>query len=647
MTRAMRILLVDDNPDDRALVARALTKEYGNVEVREVIDRRQLEAALDDGTYDLVVTDYQLKWSDGVAVLREVKQRHATVPTVMFTGTGSEEIAVEAMQSGLDDYVVKSPKHFQRLVPATRRAIERAAHRRERDAVIERVRTILDRLPAGVYRTSLDGDLLYANPAMLELLGYSHDADILGTNVADTYVDADDRRRWIDLMAQEGAVRHFETRIRRFDGSVIWVSDSARRVPDDAGDVVYYEGVIEDVTERKAAEEAARQAEQKQREIEEQIRQVQKMEAVGRLAGGVAHDFNNLLTVILGECDLLLGEPALTGPLRESVEDMRGAAERGALLTRQLLSFSRRQILKPEVFGPNQLVAELGRMFHRLIGENIALETRLGDEVGDVLMDRGQLEQVLVNLVVNARDAMPFGGKLTIETFDVRLTGDEAMMRSDVSPGRYAVISVGDTGIGMSAEVKEHLFEPFFSTKEKGKGTGLGLATSYGIVRQNGGHIGVYTEEGLGTMFRVYLPHTEQRREPTAADTAGALPTGTESILVVEDDESLRDVAVRLLGRLGYRVRAAADAAEAIAAVTLGGDQFDLLLTDVVLPDQGGRELADNVLELSPNTKVLFASGYTEDVILRHRLLERHARLLSKPFTIEDLARHVRSVLDT
>jgi signal transduction histidine kinase len=379
------------------------------------------------------------------------------------------------------------------------------------------------------------------------------------------------------------------------------------------------------------------------RSTQQQFAHAQRMEAVGRLAGGVAHDFNNLLTVILGETELALA----TGGANDesSLLEIRRAGERAAVLTRQLLAFSRHQLIEPITFSVNDLVADLEKMLARLIGEDVQLITRPSADVPTIRADRGQIEQVLVNLVVNARDAMPHGGRITIETTTIRLDPEYAQSRTDVAPGDYVLISVSDTGHGMSSEVQSHLFEPFYTTKDRSKGTGLGLATSYGIVKQSGGHIAAYSEPGVGTTMRIFLPRVSQEPEPRVK-LENALPKGTETILLVEDELAVRQTTSRILAGLGYRVLEAGDADDALKQLNGQHDQVHLMLTDVVLPGIGGRELADQVSVLRPEIRILFASGYTDDVILQHRLVERDVTLLQKPFNAGTLAIKVREVLD-
>jgi signal transduction histidine kinase/CheY-like chemotaxis protein len=384
----------------------------------------------------------------------------------------------------------------------------------------------------------------------------------------------------------------------------------------------------------------------KNRKLEGQVRQAQKMEAVGRLAGGVAHDFNNLLTVITGYSELLLQKIGKESPMREEVEEIKRAGERAASLTQQLLAFSRKQIIEPRVVHPDGLVAEMHKMLTRLIGENIALQATTGKSLGSVKVDPGRFQQILMNLVVNARDSMPGGGKIVIETANVDLDEGYCAVHPYVKPGRFVMVAVSDTGKGMSEEVKAHIFEPFFTTKERGSGTGLGLATTYGAVHQAGGSIEVYSEVGIGTTFRIYLPRIEEEAvKPEKVDRPTDLPGGTETVLLVEDEDTLRTLCERILGDLGYQVMPARNGAEAIAVAQKNGERIDLLLTDVVMPGMSGRELATQLVLHHPEMKVLFTSGYTDDAIVHHGVLDEGVSFIGKPYTPSVLARKVREVL--
>jgi len=381
--------------------------------------------------------------------------------------------------------------------------------------------------------------------------------------------------------------------------------------------------------------------------LQDQLRQSQKMEAIGRLAGGIAHDFNNLLTVIKGYSQLSLVEIKEGDPLRGDIEEIKNAADRAADLTRQLLAFSRRQIMEMKVLDLNDLLKNLDKMLRRVIGEDIELVTPLAEDLGRVKADPGQIEQVIMNLSVNARDAMPEGGKLTIETANVELDGAYARNHVAVTPGRYVMISVSDTGVGMAPEVRDRVFDPFFTTKEKGKGTGLGLSAVYGIVKQSDGNIWVYSEPGKGTAFKIYLPRVDEPLEEAGEVVVQKEIVGRgETILVVEDEEEVRKLAVQILRRQGYTVLEASQGNETSHICEQHKGAIHLMVMDVVMPGMNGRELAKSLEPHHPEMQVLYMSGYTDNAIVHHGILEKGLNFIQKPFTLEGLLRKVREVLD-
>jgi signal transduction histidine kinase len=425
---------------------------------------------------------------------------------------------------------------------------------------------------------------------------------------------------------------------------------------DPKGNVAWILHRAEDVTERVRlkipvthAELAAyaRKTEERLVSTEEQLRQAQKLEAVGRLAGGIAHDFNNLLSVILTSVGFLRTDLGATGPIGDDLKEIEDAGRRAADLTRRLLAFSRQQVLDPRVLEPAAVVRGIQPMLARLLGEDIEQRVRIQADAGCVRADWSQLEQVLLNLVVNARDAMPDGGLLGIEVSHVHLTEAYTASHAEVPPGEYVLLTVSDTGVGMDKQTQERAFEPFFTTKPPGLGTGLGLSTVFGIVRQSGGFIWLYSEPGIGTTFKIYLPRVSERPDAVASEIKGTVRGGDESVLVLEDDEAVRGAVVRILTRLGYKVTATEHAAEALAKIALPGGTPDLLITDVVMPEMNGRQVAERAIAICPKLKVLYISGYTDDVVLQHGILARGVAYLSKPITPEALGRKVREVLGT
>src|SRR3984885_10507123 len=486
-------------------------------------------------------------------------------------------------------------------------------------------RSLVTNAPYGICRCNAAGQLFDVNPALLAILGYSSAEELVGKHLGELYADT---HLWFELADHLHSAAPFNGLIadwKRKDGINTALRVSGRAVCD--GDKkTAFELFIEDVTERRA--------------LEQQLRQSQKMEAVGRLAGGIAHDFNNLLMVISGYSEFLLDrlgpDPALRGPAQE----IAGASQRASSLTRQLLAFSRKQMLAPKILDLNGVVTENLKMLTRVIGEDIDLVMVPAPSLGAVRADAGQIDQVIMNLALNARDAMPAGGKLTIETSNVSLDEEYARFHAPLRPGDYVMLAISDTGFGMDSETQSHIFEPFFTTKGP-KGTGLGLFTVYGIVKQSGGYIWVYSEAGKGTTFKIYLPRVAETVESPAqivvsADSVAAEP-GTETILLVEDEANLRYLARQFLEKQGYRVIEAADGAVAMQIAVAHEGTIHLLLTDVIMPGMNGRELAQLVSEIRPNTKVLYMSGYTENVIGHNGTLEAGVRLLQKPFTLQDL----------
>jgi PAS domain S-box-containing protein len=495
-------------------------------------------------------------------------------------------------------------------------------------------RDIVDNAVVGIFQTTPEGRYLTVNPAMAAMLGYDSPRQLIATitNIPrQIYVDPNLREELKNLLREQGVAKNFECQAYRKDGSKMWLSAHVRAIFKD-GEVVRYEGMNEDITQRKL--------------LEAQLLQAQKMEAVGQLAGGVAHDFNNALSVITGYSDILQINLPPGDAAHKHAEEIAKAGRRAAALTRQLLAFSRKQVIQPVVLDLNAATSELEKMLRRLIGEHIEITFKRSPALGLVKMDPGQVEQVLMNLAVNARDAMPQGGKLCIETANVELDETYARQNLFVTPGPHVMLSVSDTGCGIDKETQLHIFEPFFTTKEPGKGTGLGLSTVYGIAKQNAGYIMVYSEVGKGTTFRLYLPRLAGAAEVVPQLHAPeTVPCGTETVLIVEDEEPLRILARTCLESNHYSVLDAPDGAAALELVKKHPGRIHLLLTDVVMPGINGRELANRLTALQPEIKVLYMSGYTNDLIDQQGILDQDTALIEKPFTLRSLLAKVYQVL--
>ena len=495
-----------------------------------------------------------------------------------------------------------------------------------------RYRSLVQSSVYGIYRSSLEGRFLDVNPALITMLGYGSAEQVLLLDPErDVFAQPEEHARLIDEFRRTGRLDGFEVKWKRKDNGSITVRISGRAVSsaDEPADVL--EAIAEDVTDRRA--------------LEDQFRQAQKMEAVGRLAGGVAHDFNNLLMVISGYAEVILTQLDSNHPLHEKGRAIQQAADRATTLTRQLLAFSRKQLLELKVVDVNAIVHDMERLLRPLIGENVEFVTLLSPEAAHTRADAGQLEQVLMNLVVNAKDAMPTGGKLTIQTQNTVVDENHRRGQQFIRPGRYVMLSVSDTGMGMDKETQSRIFEPFFTTKEKGKGTGLGLSTVYGIVKQSGGYVIVQSEKARGSSFHIYLPQAQGVAEKLTAPVTDAALGGTETILLVEDEESVRQLVRDTLVSKGYKVLEAESGEGGLGAAASHQGDINLVITDVVMPGMGGRELVKQLVNRCPGIKILYLSGYTEDAINSDGTIESGTAFLQKPFSLQHLARKVREVL--
>lgn len=744
------VLVVDDEPHFLTVLSHVLRLK-GYQPLLAASGREALDMAA-AGKPWVALIDLKLADMSGFEVMRTIKQRNPEVECIVVTGFASQSSAIEAINLGAYSYVQK-PYDMEHLLVTIQRAVEKREAVESLRASEERHRSLFERVPIGLYRTSAEGKILDANPALLQMLGCDSLETLLESDVTKAYADPTERARWQQFMEAEGTVRDFETRWRRLDGSIRWVRESATATCGADGRVLFYEGAVQDVTDRMRALERIRYqagllqqvsdaiisldldltirswnraaemiygwgtdlvigqplaavlrspgvdeatilreaigsgywegelvrlrhdgsevsiAESvtllrdsggrptglvtvgrdvtRHKQLEAQLVQAQKMELVGQLAGGVAHDFNNLLTGIIGYSDLVRRALPADSPVRADIEQVLRSARRASQLTQQLLAFSRRQMITERVVNLNEQIAEMNKMLHRLIGEDVELTTVPQPDLWTVKADPVQIEQVIINLAVNARAAMPDGGRLTIGTANVRLAASGKGAEEESTDGDYVMVSVTDTGVGMTPEVRMHMFEPFFTTKPVGEGTGLGLATVYGIVKQHGGRITVESEPGQGSTFRVYLPRVAEARPAAAAiEAEQPQPPGRESILVVEDEPFVRDLVVRVLRSLGYTVLEAGNGKQALELVSVAEPAIDLLVTDMVMPEMGGRELAERLRQRRPALRVLYTSGYSPGATAHHQAPEPDVALLQKPFTADVLAREVRRILD-
>ena len=637
----MRVLIVEDSEDDTTLLVRELRRGGYEVTFQRVETAQELRKALDgSSSWDVVIADYNLPCFSAPAALTLLQESRLDLPFLVVSGTIGEETAAALMKAGAHDYFMKS--NLARLIPAIERELKEAEVRQERRKAEEALRR-----SEGKYRTLVenandailivqDEVIKFSNSRTMEILGYS-EAELAKIPFTE-HIHPEDRGTVLEgyqkrLRGEKlGALYSF--RVQNKSGEVLWAELNVV--------LIEWEGrpatlnFVRDVTEHK--------------KLEEQFLQAQKMEAIGQLAGGFAHDFNNSITLIKVCSQLALLELKEEDPLREKLEMIHQATQRSANLANQLLAFSRRQIMEMKVFDPNDLLRDLHKMLRRVIGDDIELINHLADDLGRVKADPALVEQVVINLVVNSRDAMPTGGRLTIETANVEFDRLSARDRVNGNPGAYVMLAVSDTGVGMTPAVKERIFEPFFTTKEKGRGTGLGLSTVYGIVRQSGGNIRVDSEPGKGAMFKIYFPRVDEPlEEPEKRLAAERPPCGDETILLVEDEKNLRRVTAEILRRQGYRVLEGTDAGEAMPVIDQYRGTIHLLLADLIMPGMNGRELANLLLGKHPAMKVLLMSGYADHELLQGIQGGKWAPVfhyIQKPFSLEGLALKVRKILD-
>jgi len=648
-----RVLIVDDERQNRQLLEVMLTPEGYLLET--AASGEEALGSVARHPPDLVLLDVMMPGMDGCEVTAAIKGSRATqsIPIILVTALDDRNARMRGLDAGAEDFLSKPVDRVELCMRVRNllrlkaqgdfhdkygQMLEGEVGSRTADLIeSERLyRTTFDAAPSGIVHAGLDGRWLRVNQRLCELLGYSREQ--LQTSIVHDLLQLEESSGEADSIRQmaTGTLDRYlidEKRYRRRDGSPVWARVNVSAHRDATGRAQYFISVIEDITERRM--------------LEAQVQQATKMDAIGQLASGVAHDFNNLLTVILGFAELMTADVALAAQHAKDLGEIVKAAQRATVLTKQLLAVSRQQALNTAPLDVNGLITEMTGMLGRLIGAHIEIALVLASDLPLVLADRGQLEQVVMNLVVNARDAMPGGGSVTIETADIELESS-SFHEETINRGHYLMVAVTDTGTGMSKETQRHLFEPFFTTKESGKGTGLGLSMTYGIVKQSKGYIWVYSEAGRGTTFKVYLPIPKQEvsLQPANAAVTAPVKTASETVLLVEDEAGVRQFSKRILENAGYRVLEAVngDAAERLFAEH--ADSIDLVVTDVIMPGCGGPELLSRLHVLEPALKSLYISGYTERTASNRAAIDQGAPFVQKPFTAAELVRQVRGALD-
>jgi len=616
----IHVLLVEDNPDDGRLFLELIRDTgAGRLKLEHVT---RLSTALDrlsHGNFDLVLLDLSLPDEQGLPTLTRAHAHAPNVPIVVLTGLDDEALAMKALRAGAQDYLVKGRVDGDLLVRSIRYATERARGVEALERREEHYRSLIENSLDLVSILNLDGTIRYASPSHQRILGHPLE-DLVGRN-AFSFIHPDDLAATRAALTRSNASASLECRFRHKDQSWRVLESFGRNLshlPGVCGLVIN----SRDITDRKR--------------LEEHLHHSQRLEAVGRLAGGVAHDFNNLLMVINGYSQMLLESMLPGDPARDDMQQVVKAAQRATDLTHQLLAFSRRQAARPMLINLGLLVQDMDRMLRRVLGESIQLITDFAPALRTVRADPGQLEQVILNIAVNARDAMPNGGKLTIETANLTVTDEFQRQHQAPAAGHYTMLSLADTGVGMDARVLARVFEPFFTTKEQG--TGLGLSTSYGIVKQSGGEIWADSKPGYGTTFRIYLPVVEQAADDLNVPRESPVLRGTETILLVEDEDGVRRVVETMLKRHGYQVLSSPSPADAVGLAERRDGAIHLLITDVAMPGMSGKKMAECILNQRPRMKVLYVSGYGESI-------DSGAAFLQKPFTTDELALKIREVL--
>lgn len=644
MDAFVHILHLEDDPTDVELIQTRLEEHDLDCRITRVQTEAEFDAALRKSELDIILADYQLPMYDGLSALRLANERRLDIPFIFVSGTMGEEAAIEALTQGATDYVLK--QNLSRLGPAVQRALQESRDRQDRKRAEEalaqsdiKMRCILDSVDEAFIVIDRDYRILSANKAFCNFSDRRED-QIIG-RLCHEFVRHSAQPCFAS--GQECPVkRTFETGTghaafhthKNAYGTQYHLEIKAYPMVDTSGAISAVIETINDVTEK--------------RKLQEQLVQSQKLESIARLAGGIAHDFNNMLSIIIGHAELAMGQMNPSQPHFENLREIRKAGEHSATLVRQLLAFARKQTIAPKVLDLNETVAGMLNMLRPLIGEDIDLVWQPTEAVWPVKIDPSQIDQILANLCLNARDAIDNVGRITIKTSTVTVDPNFCDLHPEFVPGEYVSLTVSDNGCGMDQQTMRKIFEPFFTTKEVGRGTGLGLATVYGIVKQNGGIINVNSTPGRGTTFRLYLPrHAVAVMEARKHDRAVPTPGGHETILLAEDESSILAMAELMLEKLGYRVLPAATPSEALRLAREHHEKIRLLIVDVIMPEMNGRDLAKQVEALSPEMACLFMSGHSGDIIAHHGMLDEKVHFIQKPFSMQDLAAKVRQVLDT
>ena len=657
-----RILIIDDDKNTQITLQNIFHLKGFTTEIAGT-GREALDKAM-EGFFHVALLDVKLPDVNGVELLENLKAIHPDMMIIMATAYASVETAVSALNKGASAFITK-PLNMDEVLAIIKQVIEKQdlivenrklfqsvkwelAERKRTEVVLqeseEKYRTITEHINAGIYRKNPGekGGFIEVNPAFVRMFGYSNKEELLKVQAIDLYRHITDFEKNEEKMLNDGFVKNEELLMKRKDGTDLWVSMTAVSIGDPKGQVKYYDGMIEDITERKRVEE-------ENKRFQDQLIQAQKMDAIGALSGGIAHDFNNLLTTIKGCTEMAIINIDDKEALIKDLEEIQDASRCATDLTRQLLIFSRRHPMEFIPLNINRLVREMLKMMHRLIGEDIVIETELELEPFTVWADRGTMEQVMMNLFINARDAMPKGGKLTVRTKNVHIDSNYCKKVPEARAGKFVCLSVKDTGVGMTEEILEHIFEPFFSTKGCRDGTGLGLSVVYGIVKQHEGWIEVKSKPDKGTLFHVFIsavpvkPEEETEKMISVEEFKGH----GEKILVVEDEESVREFVRRALDRTGYQVHTASNDCEALDIFVREKKNFHLVFSDVVLPDKTGVELVEELRSRNPELRVLLCSGYVGWKSQWPLIEEKGFLFLQKPYALIDLLRTIREALNS